>query len=91
MEGLKTEATRQAGAAAYDMLERGIRVRDILTREAFENAIAVVCSTGGSTNAVLHLLAIAHEAQVSDFVGRLYAHQCSHAVYCRYETGWQAT
>ena len=38
---------------------------DILSREAFENAIAVVCATGGSTNAVLHLLAIAHEAQVS--------------------------
>ena len=65
VEGLKTEATRQAGAAAYDMLERGIRVRDIVTREAFENAIAVVCATGGSTNAVLHLLAIAHEANVS--------------------------
>ena len=64
VEGLKTEATRQAGAAAYDMLERCIRVRDILSKESFENAVAVVCATGGSTNAVLHLLAIAHEAQV---------------------------
>ena len=60
----KQEATREAGRAAYHLLERGIRPRDILSKEAFENAIAVVCAMGGSTNAVLHLLAIAHEAQV---------------------------
>jgi dihydroxy-acid dehydratase len=46
------------------MLRRGITARDVLTREAFENAIAVVMAFGGSTNAVLHLLAIAHEAGV---------------------------
>ena len=46
------------------MLEKGITARQILTREAFENAIAVVMAFGGSTNAVLHLLAIAHEAGV---------------------------
>jgi dihydroxy-acid dehydratase len=46
------------------MLRRGITARDILTREAFENAIAVLMAFGGSTNAVLHLLAIAHEADV---------------------------
>ena len=47
-----------------DMLKQGIRPRDILTREAFENAIAGVAATGGSTNAVLHLLALAREAEV---------------------------
>jgi dihydroxy-acid dehydratase len=46
------------------MLRQGITARDILTREAFENAIAVVMAFGGSTNAVLHLLAIANEAEV---------------------------
>ena len=46
------------------MIEKGITARQILTREAFENAIAVVMAFGGSTNAVLHLLAIAHEAGV---------------------------
>ena len=46
------------------MLRHGITARDILTKEAFENAIAVVMAFGGSTNAVLHLLAIAHEAEV---------------------------
>ncbi|EUA91724.1 dehydratase family protein [Mycobacterium ulcerans str. Harvey] len=46
------------------MLRQGITARDIMTREAFENAIAVVMAFGGSTNAVLHLLAIAHEANV---------------------------
>jgi len=54
-----------------DLLQKGIRPRDILTREAFENAIASVAATGGSTNAVLHLLAIAREAgidlQIDDF------------------------
>jgi dihydroxy-acid dehydratase len=59
------ESCRRAGAAALDLLERGVTPRDILTKDAFENAIAVVASMGGSTNAVLHLLAIAHEAGVS--------------------------
>jgi dihydroxy-acid dehydratase len=47
-----------------NVLQKGIKPRDILTREAFENAIASVAATGGSTNAVLHLLAIAREAEV---------------------------
>ena len=47
------------------MLAKGITARAMLTREAFENAIAVVMAFGGSTNAVLHLLAIAHEAGVT--------------------------
>jgi dihydroxy-acid dehydratase len=53
-----------SGEAVVNLLERGITARDILTREAFENAITVVMALGGSTNAVLHLLAIAHEAKV---------------------------
>ncbi|MGL5859476.1 MAG: dihydroxy-acid dehydratase [Angustibacter sp.] len=55
---------RRSGQAAVDLLRRGITARQVLTREAFENAIAVVMALGGSTNAVLHLLAIAHEAHV---------------------------
>ena len=55
---------RRSGAAVVEMLRRGITARDVMTREAFENAIAVVMALGGSTNAVLHLLAIAHDAQV---------------------------
>ncbi len=55
---------RASGEAAINLLNLGIRARDIMTREAFENAIAVACAVGGSTNAVLHLPAIAHEAQV---------------------------
>ncbi len=50
--------------ALIGLLDRGIRARDIATREAFENAIAVMLALGGSTNGVLHLLALAHEAQV---------------------------
>ncbi|UXA07446.1 dihydroxy-acid dehydratase [Mycobacterium sp. SMC-2] len=55
---------RRSGQAIVELLRRGITARDILTKEAFENAIAVVMAFGGSTNAVLHLLAIAHEANV---------------------------
>ncbi|HET6685305.1 MAG TPA: dihydroxy-acid dehydratase, partial [Jiangellaceae bacterium] len=55
---------RRSGEAVVGLLRRGITTRDILTREAFENAIAVVMALGGSTNAVLHLMAIAHEADV---------------------------
>jgi dihydroxy-acid dehydratase len=62
---------RRSGQAVLELLRRGIRPRDILTREAFENAIAVAMACGGSTNSVLHLLAIAREAEVpleiSDF------------------------
>ena len=46
------------------LIDHGITARQILTREAFENAITVVMALGGSTNAVLHLLAMAHEARV---------------------------
>lgn len=56
---------RRSGQAVIELLRHGITARDILTKEAFENAIAVVMAFGGSTNAVLHLLAIAHEADVA--------------------------
>jgi dihydroxy-acid dehydratase len=55
---------RRSGEAVVELLRNGITARQILTREAFENAIAVVMALGGSTNAVLHLLAIAREADV---------------------------
>ncbi|MEV4319638.1 dihydroxy-acid dehydratase [Actinocrispum sp. NPDC049592] len=55
---------RSSGEAVVGMLAKGITARQVMTREAFENAIAVVMALGGSTNAVLHLLAIAHEAEV---------------------------
>lgn len=54
----------ESGKAVMNLIEKGIRPRQIMTREAFENAIAVVMALGGSTNAVLHLLAIAYEAEV---------------------------
>ena len=60
----REEYARKSGEAVVEMLRRGITARDILTKEAFENAIAVVMAFGGSTNAVLHLLAIAWEANV---------------------------
>ena len=60
----KKDDCRNAGAAALALLKAGIRPRDIMTRKAFENAITVSIALGGSTNAVLHLLAIAHSANV---------------------------
>ncbi|WP_375390204.1 dihydroxy-acid dehydratase [uncultured Amnibacterium sp.] len=54
----------RSGEAVVNLLKLGITARDIMTKEAFENAIAIVMAFGGSTNAVLHLLAIAHEAEV---------------------------
>ncbi|WP_338604103.1 dihydroxy-acid dehydratase [Saccharopolyspora sp. SCSIO 74807] len=57
-------SARDAGQAVVGMLQKGLTSRDIMTKEAFENAIAVVMAFGGSTNAVLHLLAIAREADV---------------------------
>ncbi|MEC8420668.1 MAG: dihydroxy-acid dehydratase [Verrucomicrobiota bacterium] len=55
---------KDAGAAVVNLIEKGIKPRDIMTRKAFENAITVVITLGGSTNAVLHLLAMAHAADV---------------------------
>ena len=80
----------QSGQAVVRLLEAGIRPRHILTKEAFENAIAVTMALGGSTNAVLHLLAIAHEARVEltldDFtrVGRRTPHIADTKPHGRY-------
>lgn len=60
----KKQDCARAGAAVVHLIERNIRPRDILTRKAFENAIVTISALGGSTNAVLHLLAIAHAAGV---------------------------
>ena len=60
----KEISTWQSAKALLNMIEKNILPRDIMTREAFENAIKVVMAVGGSTNAVLHLLAIAHSAEV---------------------------
>ena len=61
----KAEVAREAGARVMQLVHAGIRPRDIITRQAIENAIASVATTGGSTNAVLHLTAIAREAEVA--------------------------
>ena len=58
------DVAHEAGTHLYSMLEKGVKPRDIMTRAAFENAIRLVLAMGGSTNAVLHLLAIAREAEV---------------------------
>jgi dihydroxy-acid dehydratase len=64
MDADKDNVARDAGKLAVDLLARDLRPRQILTHRAFENAIAAVAATGGSTNAVLHLMAIAKEAGV---------------------------
>jgi len=79
-----------SGQAVVALLDAGIRPRDILTKEAFENAIAVTMALGGSTNAVLHLLAIAREARVEltledfDRVGRRTPHIADTKPHGRY-------
>jgi len=60
----KDDVAFRCGALVLELLKRGLKPRDILTKLAFENAIASVASSGGSTNSVLHLLAIAREAGV---------------------------
>jgi dihydroxy-acid dehydratase len=65
MDPQKDQISFDCGKVVMNVLQSGIKPRDILTRDAFENAIASVAATGGSTNAVLHLLAIAREAGVA--------------------------
>src|SRR5690625_4314291 len=60
----KAKECEEAGKAVYNLLEKGIYPKDIMTKEAFENAITVVMALGGSTNAILHLLAMAHAIDV---------------------------
>jgi len=80
VDARRADLARRSGEVVVAALEADLRPRRILTREAFENAIAVVMAVGGSTNAVLHLLAIAHEARVDltladfDRVGRRVPH-----------------
>jgi dihydroxy-acid dehydratase len=62
--GAKPDVAKAAGRLVMDVLARGQRPRDILTRESFENAIAAIATSGGSTNGVLHLMALANEAGV---------------------------
>lgn len=64
VDAMRTRYAFETGKALMHLVEIGLRPRDILTFEAFENAITVLMASGGSTNAVLHLLAIAHEAGV---------------------------
>ncbi|TFH24768.1 MAG: dihydroxy-acid dehydratase [Myxococcales bacterium] len=63
-DGEKADSAAESGRVLYRCIEKQLRPRDILTKEAFENAISVIMAVGGSTNAVLHLLAIAHAAEV---------------------------
>jgi dihydroxy-acid dehydratase len=76
----RADFARRSGTAVVELLAKGITARQVLTKEAFENAIAVVMALGGSTNAVLHLLAIAYEAKVElslddfDRIGRRVPH-----------------
>ena len=71
MDNHKDDVAKRAGELAVDLIARDLRPRQILSRASFENAIAAVAATGGSTNAVLHLMAIAKEAgvplQLEDF------------------------
>ena len=71
MDAQKDQISFDCGQVVMSLLQKNLKPRDILTRDAFENAIAAVAATGGSTNAVLHLLAIAREAgvelQIDDF------------------------
>ena len=65
MDAQKDQVSFECGKIVMDVLQKDLKPRDILTHDAFENAIASVAATGGSTNAVLHLLAIAREAGVN--------------------------
>lgn len=60
----KASASREAGRMVMELVRKNIKPSQILTRESIENAIAAVCASGGSTNAVLHLIAIAHELNI---------------------------
>jgi dihydroxy-acid dehydratase len=64
MAGARKQVAEDAGKLVVDVLKRGLRARDVITKESIQNAIAAVCMSGGSTNAVLHLLAVAYEAEI---------------------------
>ncbi len=64
VEGIKSDYAYESGKAVMSLLENDIKPRDIMTSEAFENAITTLMATGGSTNVVIHIIAIAHEAGI---------------------------
>ena len=90
VERRRDDYAYESGRAVVRLLELGTRPRQIMTKEAFENAISVVMALGGSTNAVLHLLAIAHEAEVDlalddfDRIGRRVPHLADTKPHGRY-------
>jgi dihydroxy-acid dehydratase len=90
IDSRRDELAAASGRAVVRLLELGLRPRQIMTKQAFENAIAVTMALGGSTNAVLHLLAIAYEAQVElslddfDRVGRRVPHIADTKPHGRY-------
>ncbi|HVF20021.1 MAG TPA: dihydroxy-acid dehydratase [Mycobacteriales bacterium] len=90
VDARRTALAERSGEAVVALLDQGITARRILTKPAFENAIAVVMALGGSTNAVLHLLAIAHEAHVEltlddfDRIGRKVPHLADVKPFGRY-------
>jgi dihydroxy-acid dehydratase len=63
-EGKKGQVAEDVGRLVLDLIERDLRPSQVITKESLENAIALVAASGGSTNAVLHLMALAHEAGV---------------------------
>ncbi|MDX6689369.1 MAG: dihydroxy-acid dehydratase [Solirubrobacteraceae bacterium] len=65
MDTSKADVAMEAGKLVMDVLDRGLRPRDIITKDSLENAIAAIATSGGSTNGVLHLLAVAREAGVA--------------------------
>ena len=79
----KAQVAFEAGELVIDVLKRGLKPSDIITRDSLENAIAGVAMSGGSTNAVLHLLALAREAGVDLDDRRLRPHQRGHAAALR--------
>ena len=90
VDSRRDDLAYESGRAVLGLLQAGIRPRQIMTKPAFENAIAVVMAVGGSTNAVLHLLAIANEARVDltledfDRVGRRVPHVADMKPHGRY-------
>ena len=82
-DGRKLEVARQAGELVMDVLRRGQLPSRIITKQGLENAIAAVAMSGGSTNGVLHLLAVAREAGVPLAIDEFDAHLRAHAAALR--------
>ena len=85
----KHEVSFECGRLIMDILRRGVKPSDVLTAKAFEYSIAIVAATGGSTNAVLHLLAMAREAGVPLEIDELRPHQLADATPGRPEARWE--